>query len=365
MAKRLRLGLIFGGRSIEHEVSVVSAMDVINAADRDRFEVIPIGVTKSGVWLSPEETRRQLERDDPLFQKTLQNPPQAPGTGQTDSTIHGGPLAGVAESLAQLEAVFPLIHGPQGEDGSLQGLLELAGLPYVGCGVAASSIGMDKGLMKAVFRDAGLPVGDHMVVFPSGEPADALTQAREIEAELGLPVFVKPANGGSSVGIQKVQEREALATALVEAREFDRKLIIEREVQGRELECGVIGNQSAEASVVGEVRFARDFYDYEAKYLDQRSEVLAPADLAAETAGRVQELALRAFHAIDGAGMSRVDFFLRPDGSLVLSEINTIPGFTPVSMFPRLWQVLGVSYTELITRLVNLALARHQERPIV
>ncbi len=355
MADPLKLGLIFGGRSVEHEVSVASAIDVIASVDSDRFEVVPIGVTKTGVWLSHAETRRQLDRDDQLFHKTLENPAAA----------SEAPLAGVSETLSQLEAVFPLIHGPQGEDGTLQGLLELAGLPYVGCGVAASSIGMDKGLMKAVFRDAGFAMAESTVVYPSDREAEALVQAREIETELGLPVFVKPANGGSSVGVHKVHGREQLATALLEARNIDRKLVVECEVEGREIECAVIGNQEAEASTVGEVRYAREFYDYEAKYLDPRSQVIAPADLPPETVGKVQELSLRAFHAIGGSGMSRVDFFLRPDGSLVLSEINTIPGFTPASMFPRLWQILGVSYTELITRLVELALARHQEKPIV
>lgn len=359
MPEPLRLGLIFGGRSIEHEVSVVSAQDVIAAADPDRLEIVPIGVTKTGVWLSPKETGRQLDRADPQFQKTLQNPAQEEGPDADR------PLTGVAEALSQIDVVFPLIHGSQGEDGTIQGLLELAGLAYVGCGVAASAVGMDKGLMKALFRAAGFDLTQHMVVYPSGRETEALTQAREIETEIGLPVFVKPANGGSSVGIHKASGREQLATALLAAREIDRKLIVEREVIGREIECGVLGNQEAQASAVGEVRYEREFYDYEAKYIDPRSQVLVPADLPPKTAARVQELALGAFYAIGGAGMSRVDFFLRPDGSLVLSEINTIPGFTPASMFPRLWQALGVSYTELITRLVELALARNQERLIV
>ncbi len=359
MTEPLRLGLIFGGRSIEHEVSVVSAQDVIAAADPKSFQIVPIGVTKTGVWLSPEQTRLQLDRAGPLFHKVLENP------RQSEDEASAAPLAGVAEALSQVEVAFPLIHGPQGEDGTIQGLLELAGLPYVGCGVAASSVGMDKGLMKAVFRDAGFPLAEHRVVYPSDQETEALAQAREIETQLGLPVFVKPANGGSSVGIHKASGREQLATALLAARDIDRKLIVEREVVGREIECGVLGNQEAQASAVGEVRYDREFYDYEAKYLDPRSQVLVPADLPSATVERVQDLALRAFYAIGGAGMSRVDFFLCPDGSLVLSEINTIPGFTPASMFPRLWQALGVSYTELITRLVELALARHQEKPIV
>lgn len=355
MAERLRLGLIFGGRSVEHEVSVVSAEHVMAAADAKRFEVVPVGVSKSGVWLSPAETRAQLAKAAPAFQKRM----EAAAGGRAG-------LAAAAAALEGIDVAFPLIHGTHGEDGTLQGLLEIAGLPYVGCGVAASALGMDKALMKSVFRAAGLPVAEHEVVRVGSGKAPSQAFLRQVESRLGYPVFVKPANGGSSVGISKAPDREALVAAVQRAAAHDSKVVIEKAIAGREVECGVLGNgEEAEASVVGEIRYRREFYNYEAKYLDPATEVIVPADLPADVVGRAQELALRAFRAIDGAGMSRVDFFLLPDGSLVIDEINTIPGFTPASMYPRLWQAKGVGYSELITRLVDLALARHKERPVV
>jgi D-alanine-D-alanine ligase len=257
-----------------------------------------------------------------------------------------------------------LIHGTHGEDGTLQGLLELAGLPYVGCGVAASALGMDKALMKAVFKAEGLPIPDYAVLRAGDGYVEVLQQARDIEMRFTLPVFVKPASGGSSLGVSKVRNREELVAGLAEAAKYDRKLIVEPAIEGREVDCAVLGNEDAQASPLGEVRHRRDFYDYEAKYLDPQTEILAPADLPDEVVKRAQELALRAFHAIDGAGLSRVDFFLLPDGTLLIDEINTIPGFTPGSMFPRLWQSVGVSYSELIARLIDLAMVRHREKPI-
>lgn len=350
---RLRLGLIFGGRSTEHEVSVVSAQHVIAAADQSRFEVVPIGVTKSGLWLSAEETRAALERPDPAFHKTLM------GEGHGVQAIIRG-----IEALADVDVVFPLVHGTHGEDGTVQGLLELADLPYVGCGVAASAIGMDKALMKAAFLADGLPVGDHTIINMRDWEDDALAGARLIESQLPYPAFVKPANGGSSVGVSKVRDREGLLEAVATAGMYDAKVLVEQAIAGREVECAVLGNEGAVASPVGEIRYRREFYDYEAKYLDPATEVIAPADLPPDVQERVKVLALRAFQSIDGAGLSRVDFFLKDDGSLIIDEINTIPGFTPSSMYPRLWGVAGVSYSELVSRLVDLALQRHREKRI-
>ena len=357
MPERLRLGLIFGGRSVEHEVSVVSAQHVIAAVDPDRFDIVPIGVTKSGAWLTPSETSAHLDLSEPPFQKKLSDPLVRPA-GQ----IKMNP--GI-DALAHLDVAFPLVHGVHGEDGTLQGLLELAGLPYVGCGVAASAIGMDKALTKALFRAAGLPVADCAVLAAPACHDDALAAARSLEARFPYPIFVKPANGGSSLGVNRVESRDALAVALVAAGRFDRKLLVEPAIAGREVECAILGNEAPRASPVGEIRHKRDFYDYEAKYLDPATELLAPADLPDEIVGRVQALALRAFRAIDGAGLARVDFFLRPDSSLAVSEINTIPGFTPASMYPRLWHAAGLGYGELVAELVDLALARHKEQPIV
>jgi D-alanine-D-alanine ligase len=343
MPDKLRLGVIFGGQSVEHEVSVHSAQAVLLAADPSLYDVVPIGVTKEGGWLTLDETQRALDVADAPFQKTLT------GAG------HG--ITAAADALSQVDAVFPLVHGTHGEDGTLQGMLEIAGLPYVGCGVAASALGMDKALMKACFVAAGLPVADHVVV--RTDAVEDIASVREIEARIGYPSFVKPANGGSSVGVSKVRGREDLAMALADAGRIDRKIVVEKCIEGREVECAVLGNPpDAQASPVGEVLYSGDFYDYEAKYLDPKTQNKAPADLPPDVVARVQELSLRAFNALDCSGMSRVDFFLKPDGDLVLVEINTIPGFSPTSMYPVLWQAGGISYSELITRLVSLAMSR-------
>lgn len=330
----------------------MSAQHVLTAADKSRFALVPLGVTREGVWLSEEETRAALAVPEPPFKKTLRS-------SRRDITPP-------VEVLASADVVFPLIHGRHGEDGSLQGLLELLEKPYVGCGVAASAVGMDKGLMKAVFSAAGLRVAKHIVLSVPAEAQERelLQATREAEERLGLPVFVKPANGGSSLGVSKARSREEMSLALLEAARFDRRVLVEEAIEGREVECGVLGNQALQASPVGEVRHQREFYDYEAKYLDPRTEVIAPADLPPETVERVQAASLTAFRAMAGSGLARVDYFLGADGSLIIDEINTLPGFTPASMFPRLWAAAGVSYSELITRVVELAIERYKERPV-
>ena len=348
MAERLRLGVIFGGQSGEHEVSVVSAQHVM-AAVRDRFDVVPIGVTKTGAWLTPEETARQLEREEAAYQKTMALP-DAEGLLARPETL---------TALREIDVAFPLIHGTFGEDGTLQGLLELAGVPYVGAGVAASAIGMDKALMKRLFRQAGLDVVEHIVVRATRDVEEVRSA---IESSIGYPAFVKPANGGSSVGISKVRSREDVGPALCLAFHHDRKVLVERAVEAREVECAVLGNDVPEASPLGEIRYTREFYDYEAKYLDPNTQLIIPAELPETTARRLQELAVQGYRAIDCAGMGRMDFFLTQDGRIYLDEINTLPGFTPGSMYPRLWKQVGLSYDALIGRLVELALARHQER---
>ncbi|MEX2247153.1 MAG: D-alanine--D-alanine ligase family protein [Dehalococcoidia bacterium] len=351
MAAKLRLGVVFGGRSAEHEVSVVSAMNVLDAVDRDRFETVPIGVTRDGRWLTPAETQTQLDRNDPPYQKRLD-------AGVPPLRERGE----VLRALAGLDAVFPLVHGVNGEDGTLQGLLEMFGLPYAGCGVAASALGMDKSLQKALFQRAGLKVTRHLTVFEHEWHAGEGEIARGIEHSLGYPAFVKPANGGSSVGVSKVRSREDLDGAMRTAFALDAKILVEEAMRGREVECGVIGNEAPEASPVGEVVPQGGFYDYAAKYLEDTAKLTAPADLPEPAAEAVRESALAAFRAIDGEGYARVDFFLPPDGPPVVNEINTIPGFTPISMFPRLWALAGVSYRELISRLVDLGLDRFRKR---
>ncbi len=351
MADRLRLGVIFGGQSGEHEVSVVSAQSVISAVS-DRFDVVPLGVTKTGAWLSPEEAARQLARDDEAYKKTLELP-EAEGILARPETL---------AALREIDVAFPLIHGTFGEDGTLQGLLELAGVPYVGAGVASSAIGMDKALMKRLFAQAGLNVVDHIVVRAGRYRADADEVRGAIESSIGYPAFVKPANGGSSVGITKVRSREDVGPALCLAFRYDRKVLVERAAEAHEVECAVLGNDEPEPSPLGEIRYTGEFYDYEAKYLDPDTKLIIPAELPEATARRIQELAVRGFQAIDCAGMGRMDFFLTEDDRVYIDEINTLPGFTPNSMYPLLWQEAGLGYDELIARLVDLALERHQER---
>ena len=348
---RVKVAIVFGGRSPEHAVSVRSARSVLGAIDRERFEPLPFGITREGVWLRPVESEAVLRAIETGASETV---PSVPGRGAL-----ARPQA--LEALRESDVVFPLIHGQDGEDGSLQGLLELAGLPYVGAGVAASAIGMDKALQKALYLQAGLPVLPHQVITADQWCTERPATARRVD-ELSYPVFVKPANGGSSIATQKVHSREALDRAVLDALGIDRKVLVERAVQGREIECAVIGNARPSASPLGEIRTQREFYDYTAKYHDTATELIVPATLAAGVGERIQALALAAYQAINCAGMGRVDFFLEEPDTIWVSEINTIPGFTDVSMFPRLWEAGGLPFPDLIHRLIDLALERHEER---
>ena len=350
-ARRHGLGVIFGGRSPEHEVSVVSARSVMREADRTRFEVVPFGITKGGRWLLPAETQARLE--GPAGERGDLGLDEARGALDTPEVL---------AELASLDAVFPIVHGPLGEDGTLQGLLELAGVPYVGAGVAASAIGMDKELMRAVFAQAGLPQAAYEVLRDDDVIAPQAAIIRDIEAHLGYPCFVKPANGGSSVGVSKARSREDLEGAIREAARFDRKVLIEEAIAGREVECAVLGNANPQASPLGEITPRAEFYTYDAKYADGSTELTVPARVSEATRERLQDYAVRAFRAIDCAGLARVDFFVTPDDDVRVIEINTLPGFTPISMYPRLWQEAGLGYGELISRLVDLALERHASR---
>ena len=346
----MRLGVVFGGRSVEHEVSVVSAMDVLREADPSRYEPVPFGVTGEGRWLTPGESQMQLNRRVALFHNRM--------SGDVPPLLE---RQEVLDELRSVDVVFPLVHGVNGEDGTLQGMLEMFGIPYAGCGVEASAIGMDKAMQKRLFADAGLRIAKHMVVYEDEWERDREAVAQAIE-RVGYPAFVKPSNGGSSVGVSKVRSREDLSEAMRIAFEMDRKAVVEETVAGREIDCGVLGNEQVEASPVGEVIAAGEFYDYRAKYLDDSAQIVAPADLTPEVSERVRECAVTAFKAIGGEGFARIDFFLPDDGEPVVNEINTLPGFRPVSMFPRLWAEAGVSFSELITRIVDLGLARHERQ---
>jgi D-alanine-D-alanine ligase len=363
MSRTLKVGVIFGGRSGEHEVSLLSAQGVMNAIDRTRYEVVPIGITKEGQWLASGDPYKALSsgamaESNPAL---LLAEPSDRGLMRIEDVEKE--RAPTVVLVSQLDVVFPILHGPYGEDGTVQGLLELAGIPYVGAGVAASAVGMDKVLFKDVMVAHDVPIVPHVVVLRKAwerEPEEVLAR---VEAEIGYDCFVKPANLGSSVGITKAHDRIELRAALEEAARYDRKLLVEEAIDAREIEVSVLGNDEPVASVPGEIVPCNEFYDYAAKYLDGESELLIPAPVPEETAGLIAQLAIRAYRAIDCAGMARVDFLLdRKNGELYLNEVNTLPGFTPISMYPKLWEASGLSYPELIDRLIQLALERHGDR---
>jgi len=369
MAKRkLRVGVILGGQSGEHEVSLAGAASVLAAIDRERFEPVPIGITREGRWLMGGDPLQALSHD--AARRALAEGGVEASVKQELAARAGdatGPTALArmesSESLPaglreRLDVVWIMLHGPRGEDGTIQGLLELAGVPYVGAGVLASAVGMDKVAMKDMFRAHGLPIVDYLVVKRHdwrSRPAEVQGAVADV---VGFPCFVKPANLGSSVGISKVKAAEELTAALELAARHDRRLLVERAVQGREVEVAVLGNDAPEASVPGEVCYAGEWYDYETKYGQGHTTFKVPAPLAPEVTARVRELAIRAFQAIDGAGLARVDFFIENDSHVLVNEINTLPGFTATSAYPKLWEASGISYTELISRLIDLARER-------
>lgn len=361
------MGLIFGGKSGEHEVSLASAQSVANALDKNKFDLVMIGVTKEGRWLVGDSALQQLAAASPTpLLKISNDESETASRGISSQELILVAANAIAQSspLGEIDVAFPLIHGPLGEDGTVQGLLELIDLPYVGAGVAASAVGMDKGLMKAIFRAHDLPVADWIVILRSEFERQPEETIRRIENAFGYPCFIKPANLGSSVGVTKAHHWDELTQALANAARYDRKIIAERAIDGREIECSVLGNDDPVASVLGEIVPRREFYDYAAKYdANAETELIVPADLPGDTIRRAQEIAVRAFRAIDCSGMARVDLFLeRASDRLILNEINTIPGFTSVSMYPRMWEKSGIAYPDLIERLIQLALERHAEK---
>jgi D-alanine-D-alanine ligase len=363
--KKLRVAVIFGGRSGEHDVSLMSARGVLEAIDKDKYDVVPIAITRAGRWLPPASAAALLTGGVPPAEEEARGPGTAlvaDPRARAMVTFSGGAGDAGEALLQRFDVVFPVLHGPFGEDGTVQGFLELANLPYVGAGVLGSALGMDKLKMKEVLRFHGLPVPD-WVAFRHwqwrDDPAAVLREA----ARFGFPCFVKPANLGSSVGVSKAHDPAELPVALEEAFRHDEKLLVEPFVDGREVEVAVLGNHHPEASVPGEIVPSNEFYDYRAKYLDGRSELYIPAPITPEQAARCRALAVEAFLALECAGLARADFFLhRRTGEVLLNEINTLPGFTPISMYPKLWEASGVSYAELIDRLLQLAVERWQER---
>jgi D-alanine-D-alanine ligase len=411
MAK-LRVGVLFGGRSGEHEVSLLSAASVLNAIDKTKYEVVPIGITKDGRWLTAEHAERLLKGPSGAGAPARVSPPRSslpqvagqekhlragdpeatPGaavlaTGeavvvlpepvhreagltpfQMDATPADAHLRRAADRAINVDVIFPVLHGTFGEDGTIQGLLELADIAYVGAGVLGSATGMDKDVMKALFRAAGLPIVKHVTVLRSQWENEPKKVEKLVESRLKYPVFVKPANLGSSVGITKAHDRKELGPAIKEAAKFDRKVVIEQGVGGkkhkaREIECSVLGNDEPKASVAGEIIPCKEFYDYDAKYLEEGSELVIPAKLTKAEMKRVQALAIAAFQAVDCSGLARVDFLMEPTSrKIYVNEINTMPGFTAISMYPKLWAATGVSYPELIDRLIQLGMERHEDK---
>ena len=358
--RKVRVAVIFGGQSGEHDVSLRSAQTVLSALDEDRFEAIPIGVTRDGQWLTGTDPMAQLTASSPLF--ALEGPAE-PDVDTLEIAV-----ASTSQSLpsglgADIDVVFPVLHGPMGEDGTVQGLLELAGIPYVGSNVLGSALAMDKAMAKLIFEQHGIPQAPWVLVNRRDWERDPGAVAGRIGDKLGYPCFVKPANMGSSVGVSKVHDPTELNAAMELAGRLDRRIVVEKGVNARELEVSVLGNEEPIASVVGEVVSVNEFYDYSAKYVDEGSQLLVPADLPAEVQAEIQRIAVEAFIALDLAGLARVDFFLDTDtGQVLLNEVNTMPGFTSISMYPRLWEASGVSLPELVERLLQLALARSEER---
>jgi D-alanine-D-alanine ligase len=371
MAKKLRVGILFGGRSGEHEVSLLSAASILKAIDRKKFDVAPIGITKTGRWLTGGGAQALLagETSADLVLEPEANRSVAPANA-VNALIPDAAAIGDSNGSAgkAFDVVFPVLHGTFGEDGTIQGLFELADIAYVGSGVLGSAAGMDKDAMKRLFAQARLPIVKHVTILRNAWEASPRKTVAAIETALKYPLFVKPANLGSSVGISKVHDRKELAPALNLSARFDRKIVIEegvgRKKKARELEVAVLGNDDPKASVVGEIIPGKEFYDYEAKYLSDGSIPVIPAKITAAEAKQIRAMAVEAFRACDLAGLARVDFLMEPEGKrrIYLNEVNTLPGFTSISMYPKLWQATGLSYTDLITRLIELAIERHLER---
>ena len=365
MRRKLKIGVIFGGRSGEHDVSLQSARSVMAALDRTKYEVVPIGITRNGRWLTGDVVGALTNGSGSASPATLLPDPQAQSLLRMEmAETRPDTLAAVTE----LDVIFPILHGTYGEDGTVQGLLELADMPYVGAGVVGSAVGMDKGIFKQVMVANGIPVLPWCLFSAQRWRRDQEAVLAEVEATLTYPVFTKPANLGSSVGICKCTDRETLRAGMDEAAQYDRRIVVEQGINGRELEISVLGNEAPIASVVGEIRPRREFYDYTAKYLAEpgsadESELIIPADLDEETADVMRALAIQAYKAIDCAGMGRVDILMdRETSDVYLNEINTIPGFTQISMYPKLWAATGLSYPELLDKLIDLAMERFEEK---
>ncbi|MFC1840357.1 D-alanine--D-alanine ligase [Thermodesulfobacteriota bacterium] len=356
MNKKLNVGILFGGKSAEHEISIRSATNIIEAIDKDKYEVLLLGIDKNGKWLAGQSAENLLLENTSSDMENREGDLLAFVPGKRGSNLVDLQNSG---SMPGLDVVFPVLHGPMGEDGTVQGMLKLADIPFVGSGVLGSAAGMDKDVMKRLFRDSDIPVGGFEIVY--SHDLDRINYEK-IADNLGLPLFIKPANLGSSVGVHRVNSREEFDSALEDAFRFDNKLIIEEYINGREIECAVLGNEFPIASVPGEIVTQHDFYSYKAKYLDEKgAELKIPAELHEDITEKIRNLSIRSFQAVCCSGMARVDCFLRDDEEIYINEVNTIPGFTSISMYPMLWEASGIPYSELIDRLIQLAIERHEK----
>jgi D-alanine-D-alanine ligase len=388
--EKLRVGILFGGRSGEHEVSLLSAASVLNAIDKEKYDVVPIGITKDGRWLTAEHAENLLQGKLMLEPRNLRagDPETTPSaavlargeavvvppepvhrqTGLVPFQTDAAMMRRASDRAINVDVIFPVLHGTFGEDGTIQGLLELADIPYVGAGVLGSAAGMDKDIMKSLFMAAGIPIVKHVTILRSAWEKDPKKVQKLMESKLTYPVFVKPANLGSSVGISKAHNRKELGPSIEEAAKFDRKIVIEQGVGGkkekaREIECSVLGNDEPVASVPGEIIPGKEFYDYTAKYVDEGSQLIIPAKLTKAETKKIQDLAVDAFKAVDCSGLARVDFLMDPKTQKIyLNEINTMPGFTSISMYPKLWAASGLAYADLIDRLIQLGIERHDDK---
>lgn len=371
MAKRLRVGIIFGGRSGEHEVSLRSAGAVIEAFDRAKYDLVPIGITPAGKWLAPAASAQLLSASAQLLLPAATSPPASgvQGSKSSNQDLVALDAAGGALSAGELDVVFPVLHGPYGEDGTIQGLLEMANVPYVGCGVLASSCGMDKVTMKSLFAQAGLPICKYLWFLRSHWKRDRAGLLRKVKREIGFPCFIKPANLGSSVGVSKAVDEQSLIKAIALAAKYDRKIIVEEGLDAREIECAVLGNDEPRASLPGEYVIHQEsarFLDYTEKYASTgHVDFVVPAALPKDVTAKIQRIAIRAFQAIDGAGLARVDFFLRRDTKeLMVNELNSMPGLTEVSGYPKMWEASGLSFPRVLARLLELAFQRHRDKSL-
>lgn len=371
MNNKKRIAIIFGGQSTEHEVSRFSAQSIIENLDKDKYDIVMIGITKEGRWLKYDGPIQKIGSDEwekLAINKNLQGTKDNKALLSSDNSTRTILAASGAEDEDKdIHVVFPVLHGLNGEDGTIQGLFELADIPYVGCGVLGSAVGMDKAIAKIIFDNEGIPQGKYVAFNKSQFMLDSEKIVEEIEEKLGYPCFVKPCNSGSSVGVSKARNKEKLLEAIHLASNYDRRIIVEEFIDGREIECSVLGNDDPIASTVGEVIPGNEFYDYYDKYgSESKSKIVIPADLPIETVEKIREYAVRAFKALDCAGLARVDFFVhKRTGEIFINEVNTMPGFTKISMYPKLWEASGLPYSKLLEKLIDLAIERYNEKEII